>query len=161
MEANKKRYHNEYVRTSYVEGNTVRKLNAVPDIDRRERVRQVPTPQRQVRRQPKALSGMNFASLVVLTIAIAATVSMCVNYIMLQTKVSQMEKSIVTLEKELTSLTKENNAKYEAINTAYDLDYVYQVAVGELGMVYPKDNKVITYEGGSAEYVRQYEDIPK
>ena len=160
MEANKKRYHNEYVRTSYVEGNTARKLNVVPDIDRKERVREVPVPRRQEHRQPKAMSGINFASLVVLTIAIAATVSMCVNYIMLQTKVSQMEKSIVTLEKELTSLTKENDAKYEAIHTAYDLDYVYQVAVGELGMVYPKDNKVITYEPGNMDYVRQYEDIP-
>lgn len=160
MEAKKKQYYYDNTRTSYIEGNTVRKLNAIPDTRREERSYEVPTPRRQEQRQPKALSGMNFASLLVLTIAIIATVYVCVEYLMIQTDVTKMEKSVVSLEKNLTILTNKNDAANAMINTAYDLDYVYKVAVEELGMVYPNKNEVITYQGSNEDYVRQYEDIP-
>ncbi len=160
MDAKKRQYQYENTRTSYVEGNTVRKLNAVPDIRREERSFPVPSPRRQEQKQPKGMSGMNFASLVILTIAIIATVSVCVEFLKLQTEVSKMEKSIITLENDLTTLTNENDASYASIDTAYDLDDIYRVAVEELGMVYPNNNTVITYEPSNDEYVRQYEDIP-
>lgn len=161
MEANKRRYQYENIGTSYVDGNTVRKLSVAPDIRREEQQYEVPSPRRQEQRQPKTLSGINLASLMVLTVAIIATVYVCVDYLKLQTQVSQMEKNIITIEKSLTVLTNENDAAYEAIDTAYDLDYIYQVAVEELGMVYPNKNEIITYKSSSEDYVRQYEDIPE
>lgn len=161
MEANKKRYQYDGYGTSYVEGNTVRKLRVAPDIRREEEEYQVPQRRRQVQAQPKALSGISFASLLVLTVAIIATVYVCVDYLMLQHQVSQMDKKIVSMEKDLTKLTHENDATLEAINTAYNLDYVYKVAVEDLGMVYPNNNKVITYKSEDTDYVRQYEDIPE
>ncbi|MBP1754352.1 MAG: putative rane protein [Firmicutes bacterium] len=161
MEANKRRYQYENTGTSYVDGNTVRKLRATPDIRREEEQYIVPTPRRQEQRQHKTLSGINLASLMVLTVAIIATVYVCVEYLMLQNQVTQMDKSIIKMEKELTVLTNENNAAYESIDTALDLDYIYQVAVEELGMVYPNKNEVITYKSSSSNYVRQYEDIPE
>ncbi len=161
MEANKRRYHYDNTRTSYVDGNTARKLKVAPDIRREEERYVTPGRRRQEDRQPKVFSGINFASLVVLTIAIIATVSVCVDYLMLQNQVSQMDKNIIRLEKEIKVLTNENDANYEAIDTALNLDYIYQVAVEELGMVYPNNNEVITYKSSSTNYVRQYEDIPK
>jgi len=160
MEAKKRQNHYQNTRTSYIDGNTARKLNAVPDVQREERRYETPAPRRQERREPRAMSGMNLASLLVLTMAIIATVYVCVEYLKLQTEVSRMEKSIVSLEKELTVRTNENDAAYASVDKTYDLDYVYQVAVEELGMVYPNNNTVITYEPGDEEYVRQYEDIP-
>lgn len=161
MEANKRLKQYENIGTSYVDGNTVRKLRVAPDIRREEEQYEIPAPRRQEHRQPKTLSGINFASLLVLTVAIIATVYVCVDYLMLQTQVSQMNKDIISLEKELTVLTNENDAAYEAIDTALDLDYIYQVAVEELGMVYPNKNEVITYKSSSTDYVRQYEDVPE
>ncbi|MBB2182706.1 septum formation initiator family protein [Lachnospiraceae bacterium MD1] len=145
--------------TSYVEGNTVRKLNAAPNIHR-EQPLSVPSPHRQIKRQPVS-SGMTLASLLVLTIAIIATVYVCVDYLKLQYNVNQMEKSIITLEREVTEMTKVNDAAYEDINETYDLEYIYEVAVNDLGMVYPNNNTVITYEPSEDGYVRQFEDIPK
>ena len=161
MEANKRRYQYENIGTSYVDGNTVRKLRVAPDIRREEEQYVAPSPRRQEYRQAKVFSGINFASLIVLTVAIIATVYVCVDYLMLQNQVSQMDKRSVKLEKELVVLTNENDASYEAIDTALNLDYIYQVAVEELGMVYPNKNEVITYKRSSSNYVRQYEDIPK
>ena len=57
---------------------------------------------------------------------------------------------------------KENNA-LEAVleNEKYDLETVYQMAVGVLGMVYPNNNEVIYYNNESEGYFRQYQDIPE
>ena len=167
MDANKRQYGQSNNRTSYIEGNTVRKLNAVPEIRREEQRTEIParyreeTPRRQEQRAPKALSGMNFASLLVLTIAIITTVYVCVEYLQLQTKVTTMNKNVTSLESTLKTLTDKNDAEYASIDTSYDLDEVYRIAVEEYGMVYPNNNEVITYQPGNKEYVRQYEDIPK
>ncbi len=165
MEAKRRRYEPEDSRTSYVDGSTVRKLNAVPERRREERVREVPAPQRQPQRQPhrktRAFSGINLASLTVLTVATVITVLVCAQYLQLQWKVSSMEKSIVSMEKNLKALTNENNAAYATIDTQPDLGYIYKVAVNELGMVYPNKNEIITYKRQDDGYVRQYEDIPE
>ncbi len=159
MEAYKRRYQYDDTRTSYVDGNTVRKLRVAPQREEE----QYEIPQRRPRQHghQKTLSGISFTSLVVLTVAIIATVYVCVDFLMVQNQVTVMNKQIVSLEKKITTLTKENDATYEAINTAVDMDEIYRVAVEELGMVYPNKNEVITYQSGSADYVRQYEDIPE
>ncbi len=172
MEVNKRRYQFENNRTSYVEGNTVRKLSAVPDTRREEPVRtpspiRQPQPERrqspgrQGQRQPRMMSGISMTSMLVLTMAIVATLYFCVQYLMLQHDVTSMEKDIVKMEHTLTTMKNENDAAYSQVNATYDLDYIYRVAVGELGMVYPNKNTVITYRGKDEGYVRQYQDIPK
>lgn len=159
MEAYRRQYNNKNIRTSYLDGNAARKLSAVPDIQREERTKRQPEHKRQPLRQPRAMHGISFASLLVLTAASIATVYVCIEYLKLQYDVNTMDKNIISMEKELTALTNENDAAYEAINTAYDLDYVYHVAVEELGMVYPQNNTIITYKSSGTDYVRQYEDM--
>lgn len=162
MEADyRKRNPYDKTGTSYIEGNTVRQLNAVPDWRREEEQYEVPSPRRHERKAPKAQSGINMASLFVLSIAIAITLYFCVDYLKLQYDINRMEKDILTKEDILTTMINENNAAYEEVNTTYDLDYVYRVAVEELGMVYPNNNTVITYQSDVEDYVRQYADIPE
>lgn len=173
MEAYRRR-HQYQVNKNYIDGNTARKqafvgqeavrnYSAVPD---RQRV--VPEPRRPVsipgsrtHRQPRHLSGISKASLFILTVAIAATLYFCIEFLMLQHQVSKIEKDIVSMEKSLTIMRNENDAAYEQINMVYDLDYVYEIAVNELGMVYPNNNEIITFEGTDDSYVRQYANIPK
>lgn len=169
MEVNKKRYQYQY---NYIDGSTARKsnyhgqamqnYNAVPDRPRRV----APTPQRreevrrQVYRQPRGLNSIGKASLFVLTIAIAATLYFCIEFLMLQHQVSKMESDIVSMERSLAIMRNENDAAYEQINMVYDLDYVYSIAVNDLGMVYPNNNEIITFDKTEESYVRQYADIP-
>ena len=102
MEAKKRNYRYE-AGTSYVEGNTVRKLEAVP---RYREEREAPERKRQVQRQTRGLSGINFTSLVILTVAIVATVYVCVEYLMLQNEVGLMQKNIVALERNIYYLVR-------------------------------------------------------
>ncbi len=175
MDANKRRYQYQ-TRTGYTEGNTARKqeltdtysmqkYNAAIERQRRQQAqpqpqRQAPQPQRQVASTTKTISSISKASMFVLTIAIVATLYFCIEFLMLQHEVTNMEKDIVKKEQQLISIRNENDAAYEQINMVYDLDYVYRVAVEELGMVYPNNNQIITFEKVEESYVRQYADIP-
>lgn len=173
MEANRKRQGYQ-INNSYIDGNTARKQayvgqNAMGNIRAAvpERYRDYPapkqpiqTPERQIRRQPRYMSGISKASLFILTMAIAATLYCCIEFLMLQYQVSRMEKNIITMEQSLNDMKSKNDAAYEQINMVYDLDYVYNIAVSELGMVYPNNNEVITFESTDDNYVRQYADIP-
>lgn len=173
MEANRKRQQYQ-TNNYYIDGNTARKrayfgqeamrdYSALPE--RRKELptprRPVPAPERQIHRQPRHLSGISKASLFILTIAIAATLYFCIELLMLQHQVSKMEKDIVSMEQSLNAERNKNNAAYEQINMVYDLDYVYSIAVNDLGMVYPNNNEVITFEATDDSYVRQYADIPQ
>jgi len=172
MAQNKNRLQYQ-TRTSYIDGNTVRKRSydeayAVQNHNAAYRtspvtepkIREHTRPERQVQPHPRGLSGISKASLFVLTLAIGATLYFCIEFLMLQNEVSKMEKDIIKMEKTLATLKNENDAAYEQINMVYDLDYVYDVAVNELGMVYPNNNETITFKKTEESYVRQYADIP-
>lgn len=158
MEARKQRYqYNNYS----VEGNTARSLTVVPGYGEEEEHIRAPRPVRRVRKKPKAKVGLDLFAMLFLTAAIIVTVYTCIEYLQVQSQVSSMNKNIASLEDNLLKLKNENDAARTALNTSLDLNYIYKVATEELGMVYPKDNQVITYKSNLSDYVRQYEDIPE
>ena len=66
------------------------------------------------------------------------------------------------MEKEIASVSKENDAAAAVLeNEITDMEYIYQMAVGVLGMVYPNNNEVVYYEQQDKGYFRQYQDIPE
>lgn len=161
MDAKKRRQSYNYYGTGYVDGNTVRKYNNAPDIQREREPYEIPSPRHQKQRNPRVLQGLSLGSLLMLSIAIVATLSICVEYLKLQSDVNHMEKTIISMERTLSNLKEVNEASYDQINMVYDLDYIYRVAVEEFGMVYPNNNEVITYRSSNDNYVRQYRDIPE
>ena len=122
METNKGSFRHDYNRTSYLDGNTVRKLNTVPV--RREEQYEVPTPRRQENRQTKTLSGINLASFFVLAVAIFATVFVCIDYVRVQSDINSLNKNITTKQEKLITLTRDNDAEAELVKKEYNLDYV-------------------------------------
>ncbi len=157
-----KRKHRQYdnSRTSYVEGSAVRKLNNMPDTRREEQYYDFPSPRRQEHRRVKTLSGINFTSLLVLSAAIIATLYVCMDYLKINSEVTQMNRQVIENQQELTKLMKDNDAALETVNEAVDLDQIYHYAVEELGMVYPNKNTVIKYHSNDDDYVIKYQEIP-
>ena len=68
-------------------------------------------------------------------------------------------KSVATLESELSQLKEENNAYESQVTSDVDLNNIKKIAIGRLGMNYPKDDQKKTYSVPSNSYVRQYQDI--
>ena len=144
----------------YENGSAARKLQPQWEQEEIRRPRRVEQP--EVQPKVKIGQGIDLISAILLICAIAATLFVCVNYLKVQSDVVQLNKSISTLEKQISGLEKENNALASVLEIEkYDLETVYQMAVGILGMVYPNNNEIIYYNNESEGYFRQYQDIPE
>ena len=170
-------YQSEY----YVDGNTIRKrqtvvtnrnyaqLNTAYQSTVRTRMETVPERKRETGRQikeqaaVKTLPAQNWdvTSLLMIIAAIAVTFFMCISYLETQKTITTMSKQAAVLEKEIMTLKNENDAAYNRIDSSVDLQYVYDVAVNELGMVHAKDNQVVLYNSRKSNSVRQYGEIPE
>ena len=163
MDANQRKYTSN--QSLYVSGSAARKLAVVPERDRYGYDEQVRRPNQTQKtkpvRRPEVGRGIDFISMVILTIAIISTLSVCVEYLNVQSGVTQLDKEIIKLENTLADLKDTNNAMKNSLAEAIDLQKIYNIAVGELGMVFPNKNKIITYDNNNVGYVRQYSDIPE
>lgn len=152
----------EWYRTNeYIEGNTVRKLSAVPD---REPYRR---PDREIKRRKRTKSspvqqtGWDAFSLLFMAAGLCVALCVCVSYLRVQHDVVTMNKEIASIESQLIELKNKNDAAYSKVNASVDLAYIYEVATKELGMVHPVENQVFSYKNLKNDYVRQYGDIPE
>ena len=73
------------------------------------------------------------------------TLFVCLEYLNVQSNMRQTDKTIVSLESELKDITDKNNATEAKLNAKVDLERIYEIAVGELGMVFPNKNEIINY----------------
>lgn len=144
----------------YVYGNVAAKPAYEPerrahDPQRKRRV------SKQVKQNRRKAMGMNQGYVLFLTIAAILALVVCVNYVKLQSKITSRSKNITVLQEELANLKEENNTRYNAIMDSVNLDEVRERAQNSLGMVYASSDQVVEYASPSADYVKQYEGIPK
>lgn len=154
----------KYQRT--FDGNAVRHLEAVPDIDsrREERRKEYERRKRQERKERERRlarhKSFDRVSAIFFSIALAMTVLMAVQYLQAQQKVRHLDHKITSLEKEVITIKNENTAIADSVKNV-DLEYVKDYAMNKLGMVHPKDNQIINYDKTKKDYVKQYADIPQ
>lgn len=143
---------------AYVDGTAVRKIQAAPQKKPEER--QTPRTSSATRKNRERALAMNLGYVLFLTAAAVITVFMCVNYLQLQAKGTRLQKEVTALETQLDAAILENDADYNRIMTGVDMEYVKDVAMNQLGMVYAKKSQIVTYEAQNGDYVRQYAEIP-
>lgn len=148
-------------RESYVYGNTARVLNDGLQQKPQYEIKRKPMVGHTVMRNRERALQMDLPYVVLLTIAVFCALSICMGYLQMQSSISTRIHNIEVKELQLEQLKSENDALLTSINTDIDLDYVYQVATEELGMVYANRSQVLLYDKTESEYVRQYEDIPQ
>lgn len=152
----------------YTDGTAARKLAEQPQYIRPER-----TPERTYEeelpgyakvRKAKPQRGLKMAMhpafAVFLAFSVAATLGACTLMLSMQAKVTSQSDSISMLQSELETLTDNNNAYEAKINSSVDLEQIRDIAVNQLGMVYPVEGQVVYYDLTEADYVRQFHDIP-
>ena len=154
----------------YVEGNTVRKLDAIPaeypsrwqrqewEDERRAAARK--KKQAIARKNQEKALRLDFTYTLFLIFSVVVTVAACVFYLNLQNQITQNGEQVATLKSELSSITNENAALEERINSAVDLSQVYQKAVGEFGMTAITEGQIHYYSNENQDYVKQYGQIP-
>jgi len=150
-----------YKRGYAVDGTAARQLQVVPDYERRHEQEARPRVLEQPKKAPKLSHGIDFISMSLLVVAMAITLYLCYNYLQVQGNIVQLERDVIVLEQQLDIVMAENAALEDGLNGQVNWDNVYLTAVGELGMVYPNENEVITYESTENGHVIQYKDIPE
>lgn len=158
---------------AYVEGNTVRKVRyeAAPYYD--EPVRKPerrPEKKKEVRRNVNSENKvtyrekskcMNGLYAFVLAVAAVVTLALCVQYLKIQTEITEKTQYISSLKQNITTISSQNDAMDYSINSYIDVDNVYKVATEELGMVMASEDNVKLYESTEQEYMMQMSDIPE
>ncbi len=115
---------------------------------------------KQVLKNRKQALHMNSAYVIFLTVAAVMAVIVCVNYVKLQSRITDRSKNITAMQKELANLKEENNAKYNAVMDSVNLDEIRDRAQNQLGMVYASPEQIVEYDNPATDYVKQFEEIP-
>lgn len=148
------------VRQMYVYGNTVPKPEYKPR-HRRPREKQPEKVSRQVRRNRRKALHMSKGYVIFLAVAAVLALAVCVNYVMLQSKITSRSKNITRMQSELATLKEENNTKYNVVMDSVNLEQIREKAVNELGMVNAVPEQIVEYTDPASSYVKQYEQIPE
>lgn len=148
----------------YTSGTAARKL-AQPEYIRPERTQETELPDyarvRKADRRKGLQVAMNPAFAVFLALSVVATLAVCALLLTMQAKVTNQNKMITRLQSEVEVLREDNNAYEARINSGVDLEYIRDVAINQLGMIYPAEGQVVYYDLTESDYVRQFQDIPE
>ena len=144
-------YRNSTERSTYVYGNTVRKLDVQRQLE--EPQRRTLSPEVQVNRA--RAKHMNLGYVLFLVAALAAAGVILISYIRVQAEITTVTEHIAKQEKVLNNLKISNDEMLTSIESRLDREEVKRVAIGELGMTYPKEGQIITYESVDYDYARR------
>ena len=173
----KNRTNARNARGMYVDGNAVRRLQEVPARPYqapgaqtarrvRENMPERPAAQprqlsREAQRNREKAKSMGRGFVVFLAVVSVAVLFCCVNYLQLKSELTGKIKTVASLETELSQIKEDNNAYESQVTSDVDLNTIKKLAIGRLGMHYPKDDQKKTYTMPSNSYVRQYQEVPE
>lgn len=149
---------------SYNQNNLAHKYSVTEEKRQKRYERIVQNNKKNAREDEQAVgkinAGVDFLSAIVLGLGLLCILYFGVQYLNVSSEISRMKSDVSALNVTLSEMTKENNEAYSAIDASVDFAHVYDVAVEELGMVFPSDSQIIDYDYQEEGYVRQYQTIP-
>lgn len=153
--------------TYYTEGSAVRKQYVEPDYEipeQEEPRREYGLPSYAKVRKAKEQKGLRFSMhpvfAVFLGAAVVATLLACCKVLSMQSEVTNQSDTITILQAQVEALEEDNNAYETRIQNSVNLDEIRDIAINQLGMVYPTEGQVVYYDLTESDYVRQYQDVP-
>ena len=138
-------------RERYVYGNTARALRPIE-----QEVRSPRKLSAKSRRNIDRDTGMNPGFMLFMTLAMVLTGIVCVQYIRMQSSLTNYVNTISAMEIELQSLRAENDDYESRIKGAIGLENIKKRAMDELGMTYASDDQIVVYNSDGTDYVRQF-----
>jgi len=152
--------------TYYVNGSTVRRMEAQPvrrKVDRKKIQEQQQKKRRRnaAKRNRERALHMSRGYVAFLTACVAVVAFAAVSMVQMQSQVTQRMENIAALESQITDLKADNDARYKEIVTSVDLEHIKDVAINELGMQYATEDQIVYYSVENNNFMDQYSDIPE
>ena len=139
---------------AYIHGSAVRQMDVQRQLEEAPK-RELHSVTRKNRDKAKHMS-LGYVAFLSLALFVAGFV--LVQYIQLQADITTKIEFIASQEKILNNMKVDNDEELSRINSRIDLEEIKRVAIGELGMVYPKEGQIIMYEYTGNDYVRKISD---
>ena len=149
--AYEEKYKSRNNNSAYVYGNTARRLDVVTQLE--EPQKRVLSQEVQVNRAKAKHMNLGYVLFLIAALTVAAMV--LISYIRVQAEITTMNEYIAKQEKVLNNLKISNDEMLTRIESRLDLEEVKRVAIGELGMTYPKEGQIITYTAVDYDYARR------
>ena len=133
----------------------------VPERKPAKKQAQRPAQQPKVYREPKERTSLMtpvFAAYT--TVVLAVVLFFAFRMLAAQTALAAAAENVTALENTLRTVNEENTKLEALVEAGVDLEYIYQVATEELGLVSTDGSQIIYYDQIESGYVRQYEIIP-
>ena len=146
-------YRNTRTQNAYVYGSAVPKY----DIPKRlEEPRKVVNPEVRKNREKAKYMSFGYITFIIAALVLAGVV--LIGYIRLQADITALSGEITRQEKLINNLKIENDEAWSRLDRVEDLEEIKRVAFQELGMTYPKEGQIISYEVAGYDYVRMVSD---
>lgn len=148
---------------AYVEGNTVRKLDTLPEYAPREKEehRREKRVDRATRANRQRALQMGPGYVLFLAMALAVTLGIGTLYVQLQSDITGRMRNVSALKNQILDMKTDNDAALRRVEASVNLDEIRNAAINELGMVYPVQGQIENFEVKSNDYMNQYQDIPE
>lgn len=146
-----------YRESVYVQGNTARKLQALPAYEPRRPQKKISN---RTRKNRERALHMNVGTVLSMAVAMVAAGLILTVYLTLQSDITNSMKRIASLESTLNEMKMENDENYSRITSSVDLEEVKRIAMQELGMRYAEEGQIIRFNGEGSDYIRQIGNIP-
>lgn len=149
---------------AFVQGNTALQLEPVRKENKKKQPKlRVVQPKKQKPRKDLYTRSQVIQNRMTLGITLAALIAVClscINYLDIQAQLAGKAAVISELEAEYVDLKTDNDLAEVVIDSTIDYNYILDVAINELGMVYPDKEQVVVYDSQKMEVVKQLENIP-
>lgn len=149
-----RRNRDSYTANSYIQGSAVRKQGFQRQMEEPKKV--LSQEARKNRERAKYMS-VGYIAFLVLAFSLSAVV--LIGYIRLNADITSLNEEIARQEKILNNMRVDNTEAMTRIESSINLEEIKQIAIQELGMVYPKEGQIITYSGVAYDYVRKVSDV--
>lgn len=153
-------------RATFVDGSTVRRLEAQPDLRRRQRIEEEKNTRaernqrnRRRRNQQRALA-LNRGYILFLGGAVAIMLGIMAYAINLQADIGIRIKNVAELENQIQELKSDNDTREKKLDSSIDLETIKNTAIQEYGMTYPQKGQIVPYDVKNNDHMNQYEEIP-
>lgn len=147
-------------RDEYIAGNTVRKVEPynIPAQKDRER-RAAQERKAAIRRNRQKQMAIDAGFMFFLTIAVMATMVVCINFIRLKADVERATKDLAYVKEEVIDLKAKNDAAYNKVLTSIDYEEIRKIATQEYGMVPAGQNQIVEFVSDMEDYMTQYKVV--
>ncbi|MBO4766549.1 MAG: hypothetical protein J5532_04535 [Lachnospiraceae bacterium] len=102
---------------------------------------------------------MGFLACTIMLAGLIAVLYNGIGYLNTLARTHSLDRELTALTNDYANLYRTNDESEQAIAASVDINHVYEVAVGQYGMVYPRDNEVIALTQRGDGYVRQYSPV--